>query len=40
MLMDFGDWSPEVESPVFLAPGSYVIGRATLKSHASIWFNS
>lgn len=38
--MDFGEWSPSVESPVFLAPGSYVIGRAELGSEASVWFNS
>ena len=40
MLMDFGEWSPKVESPVFLAPGSYVIGRAELGREASIWFNA
>ncbi|NMP24701.1 gamma carbonic anhydrase family protein [Sulfobacillus harzensis] len=40
MLMDFGEWSPTVESPVFLAPGSYVIGRAVLREEASVWFNA
>ncbi len=40
MLMDFGEWSPTVESPVFLAPGSYVIGRAELGPEASVWFNA
>ena len=40
MLMDFGEWSPQVESPVFLAPGSYVIGRVELGREASVWFNS
>lgn len=40
MLMDFGEWSPKVASPVFLAPGSYVIGHAELLEHASVWFNA
>lgn len=40
MLMDFGDWSPTVESPVFLAPGSYVIGQAELGRESSVWFNA
>ncbi len=40
MLMDFGDWSPTVESPVFLAPGSYVIGQAALGRESSVWFNA
>lgn len=40
MLMDFGEWSPQVESPVFLAPGSYVIGQAVLRKEASVWFNA
>lgn len=40
MLMDFGQWSPVVKSPVFLAPGSYVIGRAELGQQASVWFNA
>lgn len=40
MLMDFGEWSPITQSPVFLAPGSFVIGRAELGSQSSIWFNA
>lgn len=40
MLMDFGQWSPETESPVFLAPGSYVVGHAWLGKEASVWFNA
>lgn len=40
MLMDFGEWSPQVESPVFLAPGAYVIGQARLRQEASVWFNA
>ncbi len=38
--MDFGEFSPVVESPVFLAPGSYVVGQAELKAQASVWFNA
>lgn len=40
MLMDYGPWSPEVASPVFIAPGSYIIGRVTLAQEASVWFNA
>ncbi len=40
MLMDFAEWSPQVESPVFLAPGSYVIGQVVLRAEASVWFNA
>lgn len=40
MLMDFGQWSPSVDSPVFLAPGSYVIGQAHLGHQSSVWFNA
>jgi carbonic anhydrase/acetyltransferase-like protein (isoleucine patch superfamily) len=40
MLMDFGQWSPVVTSPVFLAPGSFVIGQAELGREASVWFNA
>lgn len=38
--MDFGDKSPKVTSPVFLAPGSYVIGAVELGKQASVWFNA
>lgn len=38
--MDFGAFSPQVNSPVFVAPGSYVIGQAELGHQASVWFNA
>jgi len=40
MLMDFGEWSPMITSPVFLAPGSYVVGQAELGRESSVWFNA
>lgn len=40
MLMDFGEWSPGFESPIFLAPGCFVIGRAELGQESSVWFNA
>lgn len=40
MLLDYGEWSPEVASPVFIAPGSYIIGQVVLEEHASVWFNA
>ncbi|AEJ39143.1 anhydrase family 3 protein [Sulfobacillus acidophilus TPY] len=40
MLLDYEDQSPVVDPPVFLAPGSYVIGRVALGPHASVWFNA
>lgn len=40
MLMDFGEWSPSFESPIFLAPGSYVIGQVEMGREASVWFNA
>lgn len=40
MLLKFGDHSPEVTDPVFIAPGSYVIGRVRLGAYASVWFNA
>jgi carbonic anhydrase/acetyltransferase-like protein (isoleucine patch superfamily) len=40
MLMDFGEWSPQFESPIFLAPGSYVIGQVELGKESSVWFNA
>ncbi|MDA8194036.1 MAG: gamma carbonic anhydrase family protein [Thermaerobacter sp.] len=40
MVLDFGQWSPEMDSPVFVAPGSYIVGQAKIGAYASIWFNA
>jgi carbonic anhydrase/acetyltransferase-like protein (isoleucine patch superfamily) len=40
MLMDYGSWSPDVKTPVFIAPGAYVIGQVTLLEEGSVWFNA
>ena len=40
MVLDFGEWSPVVSSPVFIAPGSYIIGQAEIAQYASVWFNA
>lgn len=40
MLLQFGEFMPEVEDPVFIAPGSYVIGQVWLGAEVSIWFNT
>ncbi len=40
MLLKFGDYYPEVGQPVFVAPGSYVIGQVMLADYTSVWFNA
>lgn len=40
MLLPYGEWRPTVENPVFVAPGSFVIGQVVIKQQASIWFNA
>ncbi len=40
MLLKFGEFYPQVGNPIFIAPGSYVIGRVTLKDYVSVWFNA
>ncbi|MCL4319583.1 MAG: gamma carbonic anhydrase family protein [Firmicutes bacterium] len=40
MLLKFGDFYPHVGNPIFVAPGSYVIGRVTLGDYVSVWFNA
>ncbi|MBX5467311.1 MAG: gamma carbonic anhydrase family protein [Firmicutes bacterium] len=40
MLLDFGDRVPEVQDPVFIAPGAYVIGQVSLGRFVSVWFNA
>ncbi len=40
MLLKFGDFYPEVGQPIFIAPGSYVIGQASLADNVSVWFNA
>lgn len=38
--MKVGEREPVVKEPVFLAPGSYVIGSVLLEPGASVWFNA
>ncbi|MCL6563217.1 MAG: gamma carbonic anhydrase family protein [Firmicutes bacterium] len=40
MLLDFGDRVPQVEDPVFIAPGAFVVGQVYLAREVSIWFNA
>ncbi|PSR37091.1 MAG: gamma carbonic anhydrase family protein [Sulfobacillus thermosulfidooxidans] len=40
MLLKFGDFYPQVGHPVFVAPGSYLIGQVTLGDYSSVWFNA
>ncbi len=40
MLLKFGEHYPAVGRPVFVAPGSYLIGQVTLGDRASVWFNA
>lgn len=39
MIYAFNDISPNVDSSVYIAPGSHVIGNVTIKKDASVWFN-
>lgn len=40
VLLQFGAHHPTTEDPLFLAPGSYVIGRVHLGAYSSVWFNA
>lgn len=40
MLLKYGSFEPKLESPVFIAPGSFVIGQVELGREVSIWFNT
>ncbi|CAB1129276.1 Gamma carbonic anhydrase family protein [Candidatus Hydrogenisulfobacillus filiaventi] len=40
MLLKVGERDPVVQEPVFLAPGSFVIGSVRLAAGASVWFNA
>jgi carbonic anhydrase/acetyltransferase-like protein (isoleucine patch superfamily) len=40
MLLRYGEFEPTVEDPVFLAPGSHLIGHVHLEAEASVWFNA
>ena len=40
MILKFGEHEPIVDDPVFIAPGSYIIGQVHLQSESSIWFNA
>ncbi len=40
LVLDYQQFHPEIEAPVFLAPGSFVIGRAVIRRDASVWFNA
>ncbi|MGC8488397.1 MAG: gamma carbonic anhydrase family protein [Clostridia bacterium] len=40
MLLRYGEFEPTVGDPVFLAPGSYLIGQVHLEAEVSIWFNA
>lgn len=40
MLLKFGEYEPSVAHPVFIAPGSYLIGQVRVEKEASIWFNA
>ena len=40
MILQFGEYVPIVHAPVFMAPGSFVIGQAEIGTEASVWFNA
>ena len=40
MILAFGEHYPVIHDPVFVAPGSYVIGRVEIQKESSIWFNA
>lgn len=40
MILAFGHHYPVIHAPVFIAPGSYVIGRAEIGEQSSVWFNA
>ncbi|WP_028963555.1 gamma carbonic anhydrase family protein [Sulfobacillus thermosulfidooxidans] len=40
MLLKFGEFYPEVGQPIFVAPGSYIIGQVMLGDYVSVWFNA
>lgn len=40
MLLKFGEYEPAIENPVFIGPGSYLIGQVRVEKEASIWFNA
>ncbi len=40
MILQYGEHWPIVHSPVFLAPGSFVIGQVEIGSESSVWFNA
>ncbi|MBX5467994.1 MAG: gamma carbonic anhydrase family protein [Firmicutes bacterium] len=40
MMVPFGDYRPVVEGPVYLAPGSYLVGQVYLGPRVSVWYNA
>ncbi len=40
MLLKYGEYEPSLAHPVFIAPGSYLIGQVRVEQEASIWFNA
>lgn len=40
MILAYRSFYPQVQRPVFIAPGSYVIGRVVLEAESSVWFNA
>jgi carbonic anhydrase/acetyltransferase-like protein (isoleucine patch superfamily) len=39
-LLPYQDFSPKLAQGVYISPGAWVIGRATLEKNVSIWFNT
>ncbi|MCL4520226.1 MAG: gamma carbonic anhydrase family protein [Firmicutes bacterium] len=40
MILAFGKHYPVLKAPVFVAPGSYIVGRVEIQEESSVWFNA
>jgi carbonic anhydrase/acetyltransferase-like protein (isoleucine patch superfamily) len=39
-LVDYGDWSPEVDPEAFVADGATLVGAVSLAADASVWYSA
>lgn len=39
-VFQYGEYSPEVDQSVFLAPGAKVVGKVKIGAQSSIWYNA
>ena len=39
-LVDYGEWSPEVDSEAFVADGATLVGAVSLAADASVWYSA